>query len=382
MLQSRVVTQRTLESVATDELPRVSIIVPCRNEEQFVGICLDSILANDYPQDRLEVLVVDGMSEDRTLGIAAFYARRYPFIKLLENPGKITPAALNIGIAEARGEVLIRMDAHNLYDRRYILRCVEALEKYGADDVGGIWVILPRENTLFAKAIVQSLAHKFGVGNAHYRLTPSSEPRWVDTVPFFCVKKEIFARVGLFNEELVRGQDMEFSLRLKKAGGRILLVPQIVSRYHARSDLTSFWKHNFRNGVWAILPFAHSKVVPVRWRHLVPLLFVTALLGSAALKFLAAPLDALLLALLGTYALVNLAASLQIAWRERDFRYFLAMPLVFGMLHFGYGLGSCWGLLKLLHAKVFKLIGVGQRYATGTPERTGNRAPRYRPKSA
>ena len=356
-----------------DDLPRVSIVVPCRNEEEFIGPCLDSILDNDYPKDRLEILVVDGMSEDRTRGIVAFYALYHPFIRLLENPKKVTPAALNIGIAEANGEVVMRMDAHAVYDQQYIVRCVEALERHEADDVGGVWVVLPRKSTLVARAIAQSLSHQFGVGDAHYRVTSSPAPRWVDTVPFFCVRKDIFSGVGLFNEDLVRGQDMEFSQRLRKAGGRILLVPQVVSRYYPRSDLKSFWRHSFENGVWAVLPFAYSSVIPIRWRHLVPLVFVTSLIGSAMMLLLASPFLMAFPAILGAYTLVNLAASLQITYRESDPRYILAMPLVFGMLHFAYGVGSFWGLLRLGHAEVSKLIGAADRYATvGSRYRTGN----------
>ena len=106
----------------------------------------------------------------------------------------------------------------------------------------------------------------------------TDEPKWVDTVFGGCYRREVFDRVGLFNENLVRGQDMEFNLRLKKAGGKTLLVPDIVSYYYARSDIKSFWKHNFTNGVWAILPFLYSPIMPVSWRHLVPLIFVTAFL--------------------------------------------------------------------------------------------------------
>ena len=166
---------------------------------------------------------------------------------------------------------------------------------------------------------------------------------------------------------------MEFSQRLRKAGGRILLVPQVVSRYYARSDLKSFWRHSFKNGVWAVLPFAYSSVIPISWRHLVPLAFVTSLMGSAMMLSLASPLHTAFLAILGAYTFVNLSASLQIACRERDLRYLLTMPLAFGMLHFGYGAGSFWGLLRLGHAEVSKLFGPGERYATaGTRYRTGN----------
>ena len=328
-------------------LPLVSIILPCRNEEKFIARCLDSIVANDFPKESLEILVVDGMSQDGTREILAGYTRRYQFIRLLDNPRKITPVALNIAIANAKGEIIMRMDAHATYDDKYISKCVKMLDQHNADNVGGIWRIIPRTNTLIGQAIVKSLSHKFGIGNAYYRIANEEKPRQVDTVPFFCLRKQVFQQLGLFNEDLLRGQDMEFNLRLKKAGGRTFLVPDIVSYYYARSDMKSFLKHNWCNGVWAILPFAYSNVMPVSWRHLVPLVFVSVLTGSSLVAFVW-PFSLLgLLATASIYTAANLAASAHIAWRDRDIRYILVMPTVFASLHLCYGLGSLWGLVKL-----------------------------------
>jgi cellulose synthase/poly-beta-1,6-N-acetylglucosamine synthase-like glycosyltransferase len=335
-----------------DSLPMVSLVIPCRNEEKFIGSCLDSIIANDYPKESLEVLAIDGMSEDGTRAVLEDYAKEYRWIRLLENPKRITPVALNMGIATAKGEIIIWMSAHNQYERNYISRSVENLNKYGADNVGGVMKTLPRLDNFIGHAIVASLSHRFGVGNSYFRVR-TDEPKWVDTVFGGCYRREVFDRVGLFNENLVRGQDMEFNLRLKKAGGKTLLVPDIVCYYYARSDMKSFWKHNWTNGVWAILPFIYSPIVPVSWRHLVPLVFVGSLLVTAALGLLWMPFFCLFLTILGSYVLVSLAASFQIAWRERDPRYLILMPFVFGMLHFGYGFGSLWGAIKLMAAIQF-----------------------------
>ena len=341
------------------KLPFVSIVVPCRNEERFIENCLNSIIENDFPKERLEVLAVDGMSDDETRGAIKGFAKKYQWIRLIENPKRITPVALNIGIRHAKGEIIIWMSAHNRYDKNYISRCVESLEKYGADNVGGVMKTLPREDSFMAQAIVASLSHRFGVGNSYFRVQ-TNKPKWVDTVFGGCYRREVFDRVGLFNENLVRGQDMEFNLRLKKAGGKTLLVPDIVSYYYARSDIKSFWKHNFTNGVWAILPFLYSPIMPVSWRHLVPLVFVTTLLGSAFQGLFWTPFFYLFLVILGSYGLANLSASLQIALEKRNIRYMLAMPFVFGALHFAYGLGSLWGLLKVLSSPLFwrRLFGL------------------------
>lgn len=337
--------------IALEESPFISIVIPCRNEERFIGGCLESVIANDYPKEKVEVLVIDGMSEDGTRAVIEGYAKEYSWIRLIENRKQITPVGLNLGITNAKGKVIIWMSAHNQYLKEYISRSVESLKKYGADNVGGIMKTLPREDSFMAQAIVASLSHRFGVGNSYFRVQ-TNKPKWVDTVFGGCYRREVFDRVGLFNENLVRGQDMEFNLRLKKAGGKTVLVPDIVSYYYARSDLKSFWKHNWANGVWAILPFLYSPIMPVSWRHLVPLIFVIGLLGSALLWFFWTPFFYLFLIILGSYGLANLGASLQIALEKRNIRYMLAMPFIFASLHFAYGLGSLWGLFKVFSSRL------------------------------
>lgn len=226
---------------------KVSIIIPCRNEEKFIGKCLDSIIAQDYPIDNLEVLVVDGMSEDNTRKIVKNYIQKYSFVKLLENPQKIVPTALNIGIKNAKGDIFIIMGAHSIYEKDYIFKCVKYLHAYDVDNVGGIGITLPGDNTIIAKSIALALSHPFGVGNAYFRIG-SKEPRYVDTVPFGCYKREVFDRIGLFDEDLVRNQDDEFNLRLIKNGGKILLGPDIISYYYARDSIHKLWKMYFQYG--------------------------------------------------------------------------------------------------------------------------------------
>jgi len=325
----------------------VSIVIPCYNEERFIVSCLDSIIDNDYPKEELEVLIVDGMSNDKTRAFVERYTREYQFIKLLDNPKRITPAAFNIGIKYAKGEVIIIMGAHNVYEKDYVSKCVKHLNGYGADNVGGMMVTLPRNNNLVGKSIVLALSNRFGIGGAAFRIG-SEKPRWVDTVFGGCYKREVFDRVGLFNENLVNTQDMEFNTRLRKAGGKILFHPEIVSHYYARSELRSFCKHNLRNGFWAIYPFKFTKIMPVSWRHLVPLAFVSSLIGSGILSFFSQIFLWLFLFIFGSYALANAYFSIKIAVREKDFRYLFAMPPIFAILHVGYGLGSIYGAIRLL----------------------------------
>jgi len=315
--------------------PFVSVIVPCRNAVATLDRCLESALASEYPADRMEVLVADGRSDDGSRALIEQYAVRDPRVHLIDNAARTTPVALNLAIRAAGGDLILRLDAHSAIAPDYIGLAVEHLESYGADAVGGAMRTLPQNPGRFAEPIRIVLTHRFGVGNSHFR-TGTSEPRWVDTVFGACWRREVFERVGLFEEKLERSQDIEFSLRLGRAGGKILLVPGMEIRYYARAGLAAFWKHNWTNGVWAVLPFAYARGVPVRWRHLVPLAFVVALISSGASLLVVLP-----------YTAVNLAASFETAWRERSPRLAVLLPIAFASLHLAYGAGSLWGAFRL-----------------------------------
>ncbi|PIY89124.1 MAG: glycosyl transferase [Candidatus Nealsonbacteria bacterium CG_4_10_14_0_8_um_filter_37_14] len=327
-------------------LPWVSIIIPCRNEEKFIGKCLNSIINNDYSKESLEILVIDGMSEDKTKEIVEKYTKQYLYIKILENPNKFTPFGLNIGVKNARGDIIIRMDAHSTYEKDYISKCIKYLNQYNADNVGGIWKIMPRTHTLINKAIVFASSSIFGAGDAYYRRGYSRGPKWVDTVFGGCYKKEVFERIGLFNENLVRSQDMEFNLRLKKAGGKILLVPEIVSYYYPKSNLKDFFRHNFSDGIWSTYPLKFEVRI-FSWRHLVPLFFVSSLILSLFFSFFFWQARLFFDLIFGSYVFLSLFFSVKISFKK-GFQYLFLMPIVFATRHFGYGLGSIWGIVKLL----------------------------------
>ncbi|HEY1759016.1 MAG TPA: glycosyltransferase family 2 protein [Bryobacteraceae bacterium] len=329
--------------------PFVSVIVPCRNESAYLGACLDSILDCGYPRDRMEVLVADGMSRDGTRELARSYAARDTRVRCIDNPRQITPAALNRGIEESRGDVIVRLDAHSTVSPGYLTRAVECLESSGASNVGGVMHTVTRDSGPFAEPIRFTLTSRFGVGNSHFRTGSgsSSEARRVDTVFGGCWRREVFERIGSFNEFLERSQDIEFNLRLRRAGGTILLTPGMECRYYARATLLSFLRHNWDNGVWAVLPFAYAQGIPVRLRHLVPLAFVSAA-GAATLAALLwhglAWVPALAWA---PYMAVNLLVSWTAAWKQRQPGFALLLPLSFAALHLGYGAGSLWGVARL-----------------------------------
>ena len=178
-----------------DGLPFVTVVVPCRNEEKHIGRCLDSILANDYPKERLEVLVLDGMSEDGTREIVKSYSERHPIVRLVDNPEEHIPAAMNLGVQKARGETIIKMDAHSTFQRDHISLCVAYQEKYGAENVGGVCRMTPGADTATARAIVLGLGHRFGSGNARVKVGVD-KPTWSDAAAFGCFKDELFERIG------------------------------------------------------------------------------------------------------------------------------------------------------------------------------------------
>lgn len=323
----------------------ISVIIPCWNEERFIGKCLDSITKQDFSKEKLEILVIDGASEDGTREVVKKYVEKHPFIKLLENPKKFTPFGLNIGVKSAKGEIIIRMDAHASYEKDYISKCLKYLKEYKADNIGGVLKTLPAKNTILAKAIAITLSHPFGAGSSYFRIGTKT-PKEVDTVFGGCYKKEVFERIGLFDERLIRSQDIEFNKRLKKAGGKILLIPEIVAYYYPQATLKDFLKHNFNDGIWTIYPLKFG-IRFFSFRHLVPFFFVLGMLSSLLFGFFFFWGKVIFILIFGAYLLINLFFSLRIALKE-DPRYLFSLPLAFFNRHFGYGLGSLWGFIKII----------------------------------
>lgn len=350
-------------------LPFITVLVPCRNERAFIAQCLDSIVHNGYPSDRLLVLVLDGMSDDGTRAVLEAYVHDHEYVRVIDNQGRTTPKALNLGLRDAQGPIVFRVDAHARLAPGYLRRCVDALQEYGADVVCGVMHTVPATAGPMGRAIAAALGHPFGVGNSYFRIHVS-RPTWVDTVFCGCYRREAFDRVlasdqhadretegggdaaldtrGPFNAALVRGQDMDFSVRLRKAGGRMLLLPDISTDYYARSTIRSFWNQNWSNGVWAILPFAYSSGTSISLRHVIPLGFVLSVVVTAAAGFALPAFLWVSAGIAGLYGVVNLLASLHAARRERSAAIGFLLPLVFVTLHVGYGLGSLWGLVQLV----------------------------------
>lgn len=325
---------------------KVSIVIPTKNEAKYLPRVIDSLLRQDYPQEDLEILIVDGRSTDHTRDTVEQYRRKYHAIRLIDNPQFYTVFAFNAGIKHAKGDIIFFMGAHTEYSPNYVSTVVKYIQEGTAECVGSVARTLPGNDTLMARSIALVLSSPFGVGNSYMR-TGQKTIRYTDTASCSGYKREVFDKIGLFNEKLTYSQDIEFNLRLRKAGMRILLVPDITSYYYARPDLMSFCKHNFRNGLWSILPFKYSPIVPISIRHLIPFTFVTGLLLSFILSYFSTFFLWLFYLILGTYGAANLFFSCRIVFHTRDPRNLIMLPVTFACLHLIYGIGSMWGIVKL-----------------------------------
>lgn len=316
------------------KLKIVSIIIPCRNEKGYIESCLDSIISNDYPEDRLEILIVDGMSDDGTRNVLKRYTEQYSFIKLLDNPREIIPIALNMGIKRASGETIIRMDAHTTYANNYVSKCVEYLKKTSADNVGG--VIEHKGDKFIGQAIALAQKCKFGLGGAKFRTAKNEQ--YVDTVFPGAWPRETFEKYGYFNEKLIRNQDIEHNARIRKRGGKVFLTPEIRFDYYCRSNLKDLWKQNFRNGFWGIKTVNISPG-SLSLRHFAPLIFILSI-------FTVWIIPVLWLSTILSYVFCNMFFSLTIT-ASNGIKYFFILPIVFLTLHISYGLGSIVGVLSM-----------------------------------
>ncbi|MDA8326973.1 MAG: glycosyltransferase family 2 protein [Nitrospiraceae bacterium] len=328
--------------------PVISVVIPCRNEEAYIASCLDSLIGGDFRAEDLEIVVVDGMSDDRTPEMLYEYSRGHPFIRVFENPKKITSAGLNLGIRKSRGKYVVILGAHSIVERNFLRLNMEGLDRYDADCVGGQIVTIPAGRGVMAGSICLVLSSPFGVGDASFRTHPS-RMRHVDTVPFGCYRREVFKGEGdFFDEELIRNQDDEFNLRLRKNGGRILLIPEIRSYYYPRGTLLKLWRMYYQYGYFK--PLVAKKVGGVlTWRQAVPPAYICTLAIAGALSLIEKDPAFIGLAA-ASYLIAVLLFSIGISIKEGA-RYLFTLPLNFATLHFSYGLGYLKGMLDFFLLK-------------------------------
>lgn len=324
--------------------PFVTVIMPVRNEADFVERSIGAVLRQDYPADRMEVLIADGMSDDGTREAVARLRAGDARVELVDNPGRIVPTGMNAALARARGEVVVRVDGHCEVAADYVSTCVRLLAQGRAEGVGG--PIQTIGTTYTARAIAAAMGSPFGVGGSAFRTRLDTE-MLSDTVPFPAYTRSVLDRVGPYDEELVRNQDDELNYRLRALGGRVLLSPALRSRYFARGTLRSLWRQYFQYGYWKVrVVQKHPR--QAKLRQFVPVCFVLGLGLCGACAPFSGAARALLAAGAGAYLVANVAASIATA-RRAGWRTLPLLPVVYGILHVSYGLGFAKGLVAFRH---------------------------------
>jgi glycosyltransferase involved in cell wall biosynthesis len=325
---------------------KVSVVVLCRNEQKHIARCLDSLLASDYDPRLVEIIVVDGMSTDGTRQIVAEYCRKYPRIRMVDNPKKIIPAGLNVGLREAGADVIVRIDAHAVYPPHYISGLAGGLHRYGADCIGPL-LSVDEGKTAWERAIALIWTHPFAAGNAvHRTVARDSQPRPTRSLFPACFRRGVFERVGLFNERLVRAEDREFYGRVLRAGGKVLLDPSVHCTYFPRTALRNYVRYSLINGFWLYYARRFTRTRLIFWRNLVPLLFVLWHLAAICAGVIFPPLLPFLLAPIAAYWGLNALISVQLAWTHRNAALFPCLFVLFPLTHYPYGLGNLYGWLR------------------------------------
>lgn len=317
--------------------PTVSVILPVRREGRGFAATLTRVLEQDYPAIA-EILVVDGMSDDDTRQVVAGFAARDPRVKLLDNPGRIVPTAMNVGIRAATGSIVVRVDGHTRIQPDYVSRCVEALAASRADCVGGRMDAVG--DSFIGRAVAAATSGPFGVGDSHFHY--SQTPRFTETVYLGSWQKESLVRAGGFDEEMVRNQDDELNYRIRKAGGTVWLDPSIRSEYTPRGSLLKLWSQYRQYGLWKVRVFQKHPPM-MRWRHFVPAAFVLAALTAGVLAVTVPWGRYALAGGAAVYVMAAILAAMRTPARPSER---MVMPLVFATIHAAYGTGFLVGLVR------------------------------------
>ena len=324
---------------------QVSVIVPCYNERTTITSLLEALRKQTIDADQFEVVVADGMSTDGTRETIQTFAEEHSSfdLHLLDNPSRSIPAALNRAVDGSEGRVIVRMDAHSLPHTDYVERCLEVLRETDAANVGGVWEIRPLGQGWLARGIAAAAGHPLGAGDARYRI--GGKAGEVETVPFGAYLRKWLDQVGPFNEELHTNEDYEYNLRLRNAGGIIWFDPSIQSTYYARADLPSLFRQYLRYGYWkSQMLRLHPN--SIRWRQIIPPLFVTSLLGLIFAGLILPLAWIVLAAVLLIYGAALLAAGTILAVLRRDLGLLVGIPAALATMHFGWGGAFLWGMIR------------------------------------
>ena len=323
----------------------ISIVIPCRNEEAYITDCVESILSSNIDKRSTEVIFVDGNSSDRTVEMILAYQKEYPFITVISNSKRYTPIGMNLGISLSKGAYIFVLSSHAKYEKTYFSELRRYAEELQADCVGAVLITEVKNKNLKSNAIKEVLSHKFGVGNASFR-TGTDHITEVDTVAFGCYKKETFDTYGLFDERLLRNQDIELNKRIVNNGGKIYLVPDVTCTYYSRENFKDLAKNSYANGYWNILTAYYTKQVSsLSLRHFIPLLLVLSLILPALFSPFLPYLVWLAYILLGSYLVLVIIISFRIKNSSNSIWFLIPSFLV---LHLSYGWGSLMGTFSVI----------------------------------
>lgn len=327
----------------------VSVVIPCRNEEDYIAKCIQSFLNQSYPMELLTIIIADGMSTDNTRGVIAELQKGNSNIVLLENKGLTAPKGMNLGIKHTNSDIVIIFGAHAYADENFVLENVRALENEEVGCAGG--VITTINEGIKGAAIAEAMSCPFGVGNALFRY--ADKESYVDTVAFGAYRRTLLDEIGVFDEELVRNQDDELNFRVEKSGVKILLSPKIKSTYVGRGDFKKLWKQYYQYGFWKVRVIQKHKR-PASVRHLIPLMFVLFLTVGGILSIFSNLIRVLYFGILSLYILLDIVFCVKISVRK-GIKYIPYLIVTFPLLHISYGLGFILGLFNFYVFKNSKL---------------------------
>ncbi|MEY4877501.1 MAG: hypothetical protein RL708_2651 [Bacteroidota bacterium] len=320
---------------------KVSIVIPCRNEEHYIGKCLQSIIDSDYDKNLLEVFVADGLSTDNSKQIIQQFSAKNSWIHFIENENQTTPFALNAGIKKSTSDVLIILGAHSEIYPDFISRNIFYLNKYPECGCVGGYLENVYENET-AEVVGAAMSSVFGVGNANFRI-PDKEG-FVDTVAFGAYRKEVFEKIGLFDEVLTRNQDDDFNFRVTKEGYKIFLSPTIRCKYYVRASYQKLYRQYKQYGYWKVyLNKKHKAFLSIR--QLIPFLFVSFLFVGFLASCFNEVLRMLYLSGIATYCLLAFYFAFQ---KSTQLKTTIKIASTFFLLHWSYGVGYAKGLLDFI----------------------------------
>jgi glycosyltransferase involved in cell wall biosynthesis len=327
----------------------ISVILTVRNEEKYIKKCIDSILLSEIPENlQLELIAVDGMSTDTTCEIIESLSNSDVKITIIKNEQLNQSHGFNLGVMSSSGQWVVWLGAHSIYNKGYILGLYNTANSNNSDYTGGVINTLPYDSTYSASVVQAITTHKFGVGNSGFR-TNAIEGT-ADTASYGIFNKEIFSKIGYFDERLLRAQDYEYNCRIRKSGGKVWLNPNLVVDYYNQPNMQSFLKKQLLREapysvyMWYLAPHAFA------FRHAITGIFSLGVIGGVTLAFVSETIKWIFLAVMILYLILAIASTIQQAVRYKKILHLLTLPIGFFLYHFLHGVGILSGI-------AFTLIG-------------------------